>query len=342
MKLLLENWREFLKEDDPSLQVLDPTGADSRVRKQMSTSIQRTAEEAGRQTAWLAAQMIDPTGITGYGDVAGAHDEWKKNPSAANSGWYVLAVVGALPLIGKLTAPLKAAKAAKKIKQMTTTITAAETTVKALKITKNADNLAVASKIEKALPGAQDAIAELRTHVVTMGNKWRRPELARVLQKMADAGQAVKYSGKAFRGLRADSLEHLLEMINVRGAAIRNMPKLEKAIANVGTQWTKLKLPGTAFARAGRNFGGVASWSTEASVAARIAHNSRLQMPYEVILVTNRGEFIDVHKTLDKAGQSVRAELQAEHEVLAIGEDIVIDYLFIRQNLGANPGKAWK
>lgn len=63
--------------------------------------------------AKLALQLVDPTGFSNYPDVYYSGKELVKNPSLENLGQLGLNVFGALPLIGKITMPYKAAKTAK-------------------------------------------------------------------------------------------------------------------------------------------------------------------------------------------------------------------------------------
>lgn len=58
-------------------------------------------------------QLLDPTGISSYPDVYYSGKELLNNPSWENAGMFGLNVIGALPLIGKVSAPFKAAKTAK-------------------------------------------------------------------------------------------------------------------------------------------------------------------------------------------------------------------------------------
>lgn len=63
--------------------------------------------------AKTAVQLADPTGVSSYPDVFYSGKELWNNPSWDNANDFVLNFVSALPLIGKVTAPFKAAKMAK-------------------------------------------------------------------------------------------------------------------------------------------------------------------------------------------------------------------------------------
>ena len=58
-------------------------------------------------------QLLDPTGISSYPDVYDAGKKFFNDPSWRNFGRLTFETVGALPLVGKVTAPFKAAKVAK-------------------------------------------------------------------------------------------------------------------------------------------------------------------------------------------------------------------------------------
>ena len=63
--------------------------------------------------AKTALQVADPTGVSSYPDVWYSGGELIDNPSWDNLGTFLLNGVSALPLMGKVTAPYKAAKMAK-------------------------------------------------------------------------------------------------------------------------------------------------------------------------------------------------------------------------------------
>ena len=68
--------------------------------------------------AKLALQLADPTGISSYPDVAAAYNDFTSSPSLKSLGNLALETVGALPLIGKVSTPFKAAKTAKLLKRI--------------------------------------------------------------------------------------------------------------------------------------------------------------------------------------------------------------------------------
>lgn len=89
-----------------------------------------------------ALQLLDPTGVSSYPDVYYSGKELFNNPSWENAGMFGLNVIGALPLIGKVTTPFKAAKAAKLMSRIGD----------ASAIVKTADKVGDANKIIDTLP----------------------------------------------------------------------------------------------------------------------------------------------------------------------------------------------
>lgn len=67
--------------------------------------------------AKTAIQVFDPTGISSYPDVYDAGKTLYNNPTWANAGMFGLQTLGALPLIGKLAAPIKLAKGVSKLEK---------------------------------------------------------------------------------------------------------------------------------------------------------------------------------------------------------------------------------
>ena len=67
--------------------------------------------------AKTAIQVFDPTGISSYPDVYEAGKTFYNNPTLSNVGELGLQTLGALPLIGKLTLPIKLAKGVSKLEK---------------------------------------------------------------------------------------------------------------------------------------------------------------------------------------------------------------------------------
>ena len=67
--------------------------------------------------AKTAIQVFDPTGISSYPDVYEAGKTFYNNPTWSNVGELGLQTLGALPLIGKLTLPIKLAKGVSKLEK---------------------------------------------------------------------------------------------------------------------------------------------------------------------------------------------------------------------------------
>ena len=68
--------------------------------------------------AKTAIQVFDPTGISSYPDVYEAGKTFYNNPTWSNVGELGLQTLGALPLIGKLTLPIKLAKGVSKLEKV--------------------------------------------------------------------------------------------------------------------------------------------------------------------------------------------------------------------------------
>lgn len=91
--------------------------------------------------AKLALQIADPTGISSWPDVYQAGARLGEDFSLTNLGSLGLEVVGALPLIGKVTAPFKAAKTAKLLKRVGEASTLGHTIEKAARVNKAIDTV---------------------------------------------------------------------------------------------------------------------------------------------------------------------------------------------------------
>lgn len=68
--------------------------------------------------AKAVVQMADPTGISGYPDVINSAINLYNKPSLSGIGDLMMETIGALPLMGKLALPYKAAKAAKLLNKL--------------------------------------------------------------------------------------------------------------------------------------------------------------------------------------------------------------------------------
>jgi hypothetical protein len=65
-----------------------------------SASTSPPVVSAMTSVATLFASILDPTGISGWGDLGAAGRDLGQNPTAANAGWFILALLGALPMVG--------------------------------------------------------------------------------------------------------------------------------------------------------------------------------------------------------------------------------------------------
>lgn len=79
-------------------------------------------------------QIIDPTGISSYGDVYDAYKAARQDPSIANIGNLAFETLGALPLIGKFATPIKLYKGVKKIEKVSKALKRLEALDKAVSL----------------------------------------------------------------------------------------------------------------------------------------------------------------------------------------------------------------
>lgn len=72
-----------------------------------STADPLISEDALKDGVKTTIQFIDPTGITSYGDVKNAYNKYRDGTGTL--GNLALEILGALPMIGKVTKPVRAA-----------------------------------------------------------------------------------------------------------------------------------------------------------------------------------------------------------------------------------------
>ena len=89
--------------------------------------------------AKTALQLADPTGISSYPDLYNSGVQFYNNPSLENLGDLGLNLVSSLPMIGKVTAPFKAAKTAKLLSKLSKINTAKKAIKTAAKVNKKID-----------------------------------------------------------------------------------------------------------------------------------------------------------------------------------------------------------
>jgi hypothetical protein len=132
MKLIMENWREFINEQMAAGQ--------EHVYPDMLKNLQELPDKIPPLTSTDIRHLIsffDPTQISAYPDIPPAIEKWKNNPSWLNTAMLVLVLLAVIPIIGK---------AAKGVSRFT----------KSLKSVKGGKNLA--AKIEtKVVKGASRA-----------------------------------------------------------------------------------------------------------------------------------------------------------------------------------------
>jgi len=275
MKLLLENWREFLKEDIPPMERLpSPTtppqlvktarkaeqAVRTRSQKEMAAAAAKSSRRAeekaskaaearikarerfckkkpqvcadqeklanlqkmhtpeklpgvmvpamayGIQTdeaqdqALMMLSMVEPTGIMSYVDVQDAYINMVNDRTAASAGWLIVAILSAIPGLGKTMAPIKAAKLAR-IKKA---IARAEKIARRSKKTKAFPSV----QIERAIPAARAEIAELQEYTDIFQQHMvdnipiDKVTALRIIEKFP----SLKVTNKAvYRGMRVDA-----------------------------------------------------------------------------------------------------------------------------------------
>ena len=185
-------------------------------------------------------------------------------------------------------------------------------------------------------------------------------EKLNTLLKMARGGKAVGYSGKAYRGARADHVLHLVDQLNIPGiikkrdgfdyAKVRAGRATQSDISNQADhffkrelqkmndkpgEWVELTLPtrGVTLGGAGGAPLEAASFAKNWKSAERFADTSNYANRgdmFEIMFQTSGDNFVDAAKTLDKHGLKVADDLRQESEVLAIGE-VAVEKLFVRR-----------
>jgi len=78
---------------------------------------QPTSQQAAGHL-YQTAKFLDPTGVLSYEDIPPAVDAYEKDPSSMNALFMILALAAAIPLAGKIAAPLKIAAKAGKVAQV--------------------------------------------------------------------------------------------------------------------------------------------------------------------------------------------------------------------------------
>ena len=115
MQKLFKDWREFRKEalkERTDFEVFRSVGRSAYSGKKMKYP-GRSLTKDDLETMRILISMADPTGILSWKDVADDYKKYTEDPSLASAGWLMLSLVSAIPIVGKIAAPAKAAKLAK-------------------------------------------------------------------------------------------------------------------------------------------------------------------------------------------------------------------------------------
>jgi hypothetical protein len=337
MKEILTEWRQYLNE------ISGMGGASEEAALAGITSLSSKMTEKDVDLIRQIVSIADPTGISSYPDVKTAYDDFTKEQTIGNGGLFLLAILGAIPVIGKVAAPAKVAKLSK----------LADSTKKAAKIVDTAkDGSKLSKQIAAKADEVQKALQDLHLYVHSF-SRGMNPELAQKLLKMGRKGKAVTYSGKAYRGSRVDNFLDLVDQMIIPGikkrdgadyfAAAHDIKKIPvskidydmrdqlKKVWN-SKDWVEIKVPKNAKLDTGGR--GALSYTTDYKQAELFAEPlaRRGGDKFEVIFQTSGDKFVDVVKTLEKSGVGIDDAFKAEKEVLAIGEP-VIEKIFVRRRV---------
>jgi hypothetical protein len=198
------------------------------------------------------------------------------------------------------------------------------------------------------------AIKKLKHYVKTTG-QGMTPKLANNLIQLAKKGKAAFFKGPLYRGVRIRDATHLTDMLFSTISKSRKIsmhPDLGRIVATTptdkfikkqlqtawesGGKWVEIRLPAGAklTPQRGSINPGATSWSKKVDQAEKFAdmRGSGL-FEFEIMFkTTSHGKkFIDVHKTLGKAGKSVKA-FRKEEEVLGVG-NLAIEKVFARRKI---------
>jgi len=336
MQKILTEWRKYLNE----ISGMGGSSEEATLAHIRSLSSKMTAKDVDliRQIVSIA----DPTGISSYPDVKVAYNDFAKKQTIGHGGLFLLAILGAIPVIGKAATPAKIAKLSKLADSAKKTAKIIDTAKDGSKLSKQI--VAKADEVQKALKDLH-----LYVHSFSRG---MNPKLAQKLLKLGRKGKAVTYSGKAYRGSRVGNPLDLVDQMIIPGVKKRtgadyfahtydlarlSMSKVDYYMRDQlkkawnSKDWIEIKVPKNAKLDTGGR--GALSFTTDYKQAEKFA------TPYptggdkfEVIFQTSGDKFVDVVKTLEKSGAGIDSAFKAEKEVLAIGEP-VIEKIFIRRRV---------
>ena len=337
MKEILTEWRQYLHE------ISGMGGASEEAALAGITSLSSKMTEKDVDLIRQIVSIADPTGISSYPDVKTAYDDFTKEQTIGNGGLFLLAILGAIPVIGKVAAPAKVAKLSK----------LADSTKKAAKIVDTAkDGSKLSKQIAAKADEVQEALQRLHLYVHSFA-RGMDPELAQKLLKMGRKGKAVTYTGKAYRGVRVSDPLHIVDQIIIPGirkrhrgdyyawsAGTKKLPvnkvdyfmrdQLKKAWSS--KDWVEIKVP-FKNAKLDTRGQGALSYTTDFKQAEKFAEPlSQSGDKFEVVFQTSGDKFVDVVKTLEKSGVGIEPAFKLEKEVLAIGEP-VIEKIFVRRRV---------
>ena len=182
MKLTQQKLQQIIKEE-----ILKEVGL-AWSEPNVVTKVAKGRQQMGKMTAndlSMIRQIVsiaDPTGVLSYPDVKSAYQDMMKDKTVWAVGGFLLALTAAIPLIGKLAAPFKAAKLAK-------VAAAAQKGAKILD--KTADGAKMAQKIRK------QATAGRHREAVRSANKAKADRAHAIAKKK----EAAYYAKRKSQGL---------------------------------------------------------------------------------------------------------------------------------------------
>ena len=154
-----------------------------------------------------AITMIDPTGILSWPDLPPAYRDYKEEKSAVNLFLLILAAISIIPVVGGLG---KAAKADKLRKSLDKAEDLADT------LESTEETAALGKTLKEEIIESRESLDRLWHYVHNSHDDlWETPEFLEGLLKLNKTGLATNYAGRAYRGLKADSLESLFEQVNI-------------------------------------------------------------------------------------------------------------------------------
>lgn len=245
----MENWRRFLKEAPADPNLKDPEMETLTAKEKWTQAMTRqggspTAFAPGGEHAYnrkdlqklhpevlrVALSIVDPTGILSWPDLPPAYQNYKKEKNTINLFLLILAAISVVPIVGSLGKAAKAKKLSQsldKAEELADTLGSVEGTA------------ALGKTLKQEVIESRESLDKLWHYVHNSHDDlWDSPEFLEGLLKLNKTGLAASYTGRAYRGLKADSLKSLLQQININpeDPAAKTILKLIKDTVNRGAK----------------------------------------------------------------------------------------------------------